>query len=127
MPECVMDASALLALLNGEPGSDIVAEALPVAVISAINLSEVIAKLSDAGIPEKEIRRVLNPLGLTVEPFDENQAYRAGILRSSTKIAGLSFGDRGCLGLAKKLGLPVVTADKTWLQLAIGVTIRIIR
>ena len=64
---------------------------------------------------------------MTVEVFDESQAYPVGILRTLTKSAGLSLGDRACLGLAKKLGVPVLTADRTWLDLSIGVKVRAIR
>ena len=127
MPETVVDASALLALLNAEPGAEVVAEALPGAVISAVNLSEVVAKLCEAGMPEKAICQTLHPLGLAVESFDEDQAYQAGVLRAATKSTGLSLGDRGCLSLAQRLGVPALTADKTWLELSIGVTVRIIR
>ncbi len=56
MDETAIDASALLALLNEEPGADVVAQALPGAVISAVNLSEVVAKLSQAGMPEDAVR-----------------------------------------------------------------------
>ena len=122
-----MDASALLALLNEEAGAEMVAEALPESVISAVNLSEVIARLCEAGMPEKAIRQALQPLALDVEPFDEDQAYQAGLLRAATRSAGLSLGDRACLSLARKLGVPALTADKTWLDLAVGVTIRAIR
>jgi ribonuclease VapC len=125
--ETVIDASALLALLHAESGADIVAKALPGAVISALNLSEVIAKLDESGMPQKEIRSALSMLGLVVVPFDEELAYRAGVLRTPTKSAGLSLGDRGCLSLAQKLGFPALTADRSWLELSIGVTIRAIR
>lgn len=127
MAEVVIDASALLALMNAESGAKIVAEAIPGAAISAVNLSEVVAKLSEAGMPESAIRHSLQPLGLEVIPLDEDQAYRSGLLRTSTKRAGLSLGDRGCLGLALKLGLPVLTADRTWLELSIGVEVKTIR
>lgn len=83
MPDAVIDASALLALLNAEPGADAVAQALPAAVISAVNLSEVVAKLTQAGMPENAIRQALLPLALKVEPFDEEQAYQAGLLRGA--------------------------------------------
>jgi ribonuclease VapC len=125
--EVVLDASALLALLNAESGAEVVAEAIPVAAISAINLSEVVSKLSEAGMPERAIRSCLQPLGLEVIPFDEEQAYQAGLLRVLTRDVGLSLGDRGCLGLAKKLGLVTLTADRTWLELSMGVTVKIIR
>ncbi|MDO8717084.1 MAG: type II toxin-antitoxin system VapC family toxin [Dehalococcoidales bacterium] len=127
MAEAVIDASALLALLNSEPGADIVAEALPGAVISAVNLSEVVAKLSETGMPEKAIRQALQPLGLEVIPFDDEQAYQAGILRAATQDTGVSLGDRSCLSLAKMLGVVALTADKAWARLSIGATIRVIR
>ena len=127
MAKVVVDASALLALLNSEQGAEEVAKALTGAVIGSVNLCEVIGKLAETGMKQEEIGRILFPLGLTIEVFDEDQAYTAGILRSSTKSAGLSLGDRACLGLAKKLGVPVLTADRTWLDLSIGVKIRAIR
>jgi len=127
VPDIVIDASALLALLNSEPGADKVARAIPGAAISALNLSEVVGKLCSAGLPEKSIRQALLGLGLEVVPFDEEQAYEAGMLRTATDGAGLSLGDRGCLGLARKLGLPALTADRSWLKLLAGITVRVIR
>lgn len=127
MPDVVIDASALLALLNSEPGADKVAGAIPGAAISALNLSEVVGKLCSAGLPGKSIRQALLGLGLEVVPFDEEQAYEAGMLRTATDGAGLSLGDRGCLGLARKLGLPALTADRSWLKLSVGVTVKVIR
>ncbi|MBA3425206.1 MAG: PIN domain-containing protein, partial [Rubrobacter sp.] len=47
MSEVVLDASALLALLNREPGHEEVARIVPDAAISAVNLSEVAAKLAE--------------------------------------------------------------------------------
>ncbi len=127
MPETVIDASALLALLNAEPGADVVAEALPGGVISAVNLSEVVAKLCDAGMPEKTIHQALQPLGIEIVPFDEEQAYQAGLLRTSTQDMGISLGDRACLSLAKMLGVITLTADRAWAGLSVGATIKVIR
>jgi len=127
VPEVVVDASALLALLNAEPGADIVAEALPRGVISAVNLSEVVAKLCEAGMPENAIRQALQPLGLEIVPFDEEQAYQAGLLRAATQTVGVSLGDRACLSLAKILGVVALTADRTWAGLSVGVTTKVIR
>ena len=127
MPEVVLDASALLALLNAEPGASAVAEALPEAVISAVNLSEVVAKLCGAGMPEKVVRQVLGTLGLEIVPFDEEQAYQAGLLRAAKGYAGLSLGDRACLSLGKIRGAGVLTADRTWAELSTGTGVRVIR
>jgi ribonuclease VapC len=123
----VIDASALLALLNAEPGADIVADALPDRAISAVNLSEVIAGLSAAGMPENAIRQALRSLGLEIIPFDEEQAYQAGLLYTSTREAGLSLGDRACLGLSVTLGISALTADRVWAGLPVGITIQVIR
>lgn len=127
MTEAVIDASALLALLKAEPGAETVFEAIPTAVISAVNLSEVIAKLTSRGMPGETIKQTLKALELEVIPFDEEQAYQAGLLRASTQTSGISLGDRACLSLAKMLGVAALTADKTWGKLKIGVIIRVIR
>ena len=127
MTEVVIDASALLALLNSEPGADVVAEALPDAVISAVNLSEVVAKLCGAGIPKNDIRQILEPLGLQVKSFDESSAYQAGMLRAGTKSQGISLGDRACLSLAGMLGVVALTADKSWTSLHVGAAVKLIR
>lgn len=127
MAEVVIDASALLALLNGEAGADVVADAIPGGVISAVNLSEVVAKLAEAGVPEKTLRQSLQPLGLEVVPFDDEQAYRAGLLRTATSNAGVSLGDRACLSLAIMRGVVALTADRAWLELSIGAKVKVIR
>ncbi len=127
MPEAVLDASALLALLNNERGAGVVAAALPRAAISAVNLSEVVAKLADAGMPKRAIRNALHTLPLEVVPFDTEQAYEAGGLRPDTREIGLSLGDRACLSLARILDLPALTVDRSWTQLSIGITVQPIR
>ncbi|MGG6266253.1 type II toxin-antitoxin system VapC family toxin [Leptolyngbya sp. AN03gr2] len=112
MSKWVLDASALLALLNCESGSERVAVVLPDAVISSINFSEVVAKLADEGRNQTEIRFYLDALGLTIVEFDTDLAYRAGFLRPLTRSIGLSFGDRACLALAASLGVPALTCDR---------------
>jgi ribonuclease VapC len=123
----VLDASALLALLNSEPGSRIVEESLSGAAVSAVNLSEVVSKLSERDMPAATIRTALEGLGLDVYPFDMDMAYSAGILRTATRGLGLSLGDRACLALGLLLSVPVFTADRSWKKLNIGAKIRVIR
>ena len=127
MSKVVLDASALLALLNAESGSQEVAERLSEAAVSAVNLSEVVAKLSERGIPESEIRSALDGLGLEIVAFDKTMAYRAGLLRQATRSLGLSLGDRACLALALQVEAPVFTTDRSWKTLRIGVRVRTIR
>ena len=127
MAEVVLDASALLALLNGEPGADQVAVVLADAVISAVNVSEVVGKLVEAGMPEPAVREALETLSLDIISFDTEQAYQAGLLRPITRGVGLSLADRTCLALAKQLGLPALTADRTWERLGVVAQVRVIR
>ncbi|MBA2393431.1 MAG: type II toxin-antitoxin system VapC family toxin [Ktedonobacteraceae bacterium] len=124
----VLDASALLALLNGEAGSEQVASVIvDGAAISAVNLAEVVTKLSEIGMPEALIHDVLDLLGLEIIDFDFKQAYQVGLLRPFTRHAGLSLGDRACLALAQLLDLPALTTDRIWASLAVNVTVLVIR
>ena len=97
------------------------------ASISAVNLSEVLARLQEFGTPESEAVIAVARLELRIIPFDEPQARIAARLRSTTRRAGLSLGDRACLALGDRLGCPVVTADRIWASLDIGVEIVVIR
>jgi PIN domain nuclease of toxin-antitoxin system len=123
----VFDASALLALLNGEPGASRVQARLPQAVIGAVNLSEVLAKLIDAGMPENAAAASVAALGLRIIDFDESLARSAAALRPATRKLGLSFGDRACLAVAHRLGCPALTADRAWNRLQLGVQVVVIR
>lgn len=128
MSSWVLDASAVLALLMKEPGSESVAHAIAAgAMMSTVNLSEVIAKLSDGGMPEAAIRTAIGSLGLQFVDFNTQLAYWAGLLRTSTRSVGLSLGDRTCLALAQEAGLPAITADRAWRNLSLGVAITVIR
>jgi ribonuclease VapC len=127
MPRHVLDASALLALLQAERGHERVLELLPDAVIGAVNLSEVIAKLNEVGVPVTASREALDGLALEVYPFDVELAWRAGLLRSKTRALGLSLGDRACLALAEHLNAAALTADRAWSELDLGVDVELIR
>ena len=123
----VLDSSAVLALLWEEPGSEAVAEVLPGASISAVNFSEVVAKLTDRGLVGPEVQGLLADLALNVVAFDEAQALEAGGLRGATRSHGLSIGDRVCLALGRMRRLPVFTADRAWLNLDAGAEVRLVR
>ncbi len=123
----VLDASALLALVGAEPGWERVAEVLPRAVVSTVNLSEVVAKLADRGIPAAEISELLAGLGLTLVDFDADSAYRAGELRRIEGGRRLALGDRACLALASSQSAVALTADRDWTRLDAGVEVELIR
>jgi ribonuclease VapC len=123
----ILDASAILAHLAGEPGAGAVTAHLPGAAVSAVNVAEVGAKLVDRGMSERDMRAAIGMLGLEIVVFNENAAYAAALLRDRTRKAGLSLGDRACLALGIARKLPVLTAERSWAGLDLGVEIRLIR
>ena len=127
MTSVVLDASAVLAVLRGEAGCDVVVQLLPDAVISAVNSAEVVSKLSERGAAPEKIDTVLSRLRLSVVAFDAPQARLTGLLHPQTKAAGLSLGDRACLALAIERGAPAVTTDRAWAEVNVGVTTQLVR
>jgi ribonuclease VapC len=123
----VLDSSALLAVLLEELGADKVIAAMRGSQISAVNLCEVYTRLIDANISLPKAQLQIARFELDVLPFDDLNALHAAALRPLTKHLGLSFGDRACLAQAQLSGLPVLTADKDWSKLDIGIDIRQIR
>lgn len=123
----VLDASALLTLLQKEPGWDRVAETVSQSCISAVNLSEVATKLIERGAAPANVASVLDAMGFEVLDFDHALGLESATLRPSTARHGLSLGDRACLATARLAGKPVLTADRVWAQLDLGVTIDVIR
>lgn len=123
----MLDASAVLAMLRGEPGGEKVFELLPRAIISAVNYAETVSKLIDLGASRQEAAEVVEEFALQVATLDAEAALDAGLLRESTRAKGLSLGDRACLALAMARGLPAVTADRSWAAVDVGVEIVLIR
>ncbi|MCY4350611.1 MAG: type II toxin-antitoxin system VapC family toxin [Thiotrichales bacterium] len=123
----VLDASALLAYLQSEPGGERVREVLARSVMSSVNWSEVIGKARDDGVDTRGLREDLASLGLAIEPFSAEQAEIAGRIRERTRAFGLSLGDRACLALGSDRGEAVYTADRAWLQPALGIEVEAIR
>lgn len=127
MPDFVLDSSAILALVKGEPGADLVRDRISRSVASAVNVAEVGAKLSDWGISGAELRYAVANLGFDVAPFDAGQALASAELRVATRTRGLSLGDRACLALAQSTGLPALTADREWRHTELDIEIEVIR
>lgn len=123
----VLDASALLCLLFGEPGADRVEAILPRARMGAANLAEVITKLADRGADVDVVVRDLAELDLEIVPLDRMQAELAGQFRVDTRKAGLSLGDRCCLALAATTGATALTADRAWDGLLNDVAVEFVR
>lgn len=128
MNRIVLDASALLAVLNREPGSDkLTPQMLSTAASGTVNLAEVQSKLVSRGLdPDEAWEATLSPIREAV-PFTAEHARTAGSLVAQTSGLGLSLGDRSCLALGLALKAPVYTADKSWKSLKVGIRIHIIR
>lgn len=124
---CVLDASALLALLKSEPGSEKVEPLLGTSCISSVNWSEVVQKGLEKKADVEGLREDLESLGLEIVPFTAELAEGTARLREGTRSAGLSLADRACIALAQSLGQPAVTTDKVWRELPLGVEILVIR
>lgn len=128
----VLDASALLALMQSEPGAEVVDALLEDqdCVASSVNMVEVGSKLIDKGLPPNQLARTLAASDVQVIDFDAEQATLCAQLRAATRDLGLSLGDRACLALARGLQATAVTADRAWADLdeaAIGVRVQLIR
>jgi len=126
MSEVVLDASALLAMIKGERGAAKVAGVIAGARISAVNYAEVISHFIHAGMPERGIDAMLDPLPIAVVPVDKALAQLAGRLRAVTAEAGLSLGDRVCLALALRDGLPAWTSDLAWKKVAGAADVKVV-
>ena len=123
----VLDASALLAALHNEPGGVEVEARIERATMSSVNWAEVLQRSLARQLPVEGLREDLLAVGLALSPFTVEDAEASARLWPTTRSLGLSLGDRACLALALRLGLPVLTADRVWARLQVGLDIRIVR
>ncbi|WP_420606293.1 type II toxin-antitoxin system VapC family toxin [Novosphingopyxis sp.] len=118
MSAFVLDASGLIAMLKQERGGQKVAGSIAFARIGAVNYAEVMSHFIRAGMPGREVDAMLDPLPMQIVDADKSLGQMAGRLRAITAAAGLSLGDRFCLALARREGLPAWTADTAWKTIA---------
>jgi ribonuclease VapC len=97
--------------------------------MSSVNLAEVMTRLVRDGASPSEVEEIPTALPVTIHPFDAALALQAGAMVAVTRKFGLSSGDRACLALAQREGLPVMTGDRAWTDVGflVGVTVRLIR
>jgi PIN domain nuclease of toxin-antitoxin system len=126
-PSVILDASALLAVAQSEPGAEVVTPRLKSAAISTVNWTEVIENSIERGIDPDDVRRETAEAGIMIVPFDPAQAEDAAELRLPTRRLGLSLADRACLALAKSVGAPALTTDRAWSDVDVGVDVELIR
>jgi ribonuclease VapC len=123
----VLDASALLAVLNREPGEEVVAPILYGSTVSAINYSEVLKKVIERGADVTLMSQFLDRQQLVIVPFDRERAIAAASILPHTKARGLSFADRACLATGREFSFTVYTAEKRMSETTLDVTVKLIR
>jgi ribonuclease VapC len=124
----VLDASALLALIQNELGAAVIRPLLKRAVMSTINVAEVLTALQRVEVQPKDAIVSVGDIIHEITPFDIEQAQSTAELQPIVRHKGLSLGDRACIALGQKLQAPIYTADKIWGELQLdNTTIHIIR
>ena len=123
----LLDTSAVIAVLFDEDGAEEVVRHLPVGAISAVNLSEAISIAVREGADFGIATELVLKLSLTVIEFTPRHAVEAASLQPFAKEYNLSLGDRCCIGTALSLGVPVLTGDRRWSDLAVGADVRLFR
>jgi ribonuclease VapC len=126
-PTVVLDASAVLALMQDEPGATVVAEVLTRSCMASINATEVLTRLIDSGTPVATAMATLDMLRIEIISVDRDIAFGAARLRVMTRTHGLSLADRTCLALGQRLGATILTADQAWSAVDLGLDVRQIR
>ncbi len=127
MKKFSLDSSAFIAYIFDEKGADEAYKYLYNSIVSSVIYCEFISLMTERGFTIDEARETVDSFGIEIIDFDETQAVLAAELRNKTKAKGLSLGDRSCLALAITKKIPVVTADKIWSKLDIGVNVKLIR
>ncbi len=128
----MLDSSALLAHLKGEPGRELVALSFRDASMSIVNWAEVLSKMAERGVPPELVARRLRrerllDRGFMIPPLPRAHADTIGRLRPLTRNAGLSLGDRACLALAIDLNAPILTTDRALAAVDLPVEVRLLR
>lgn len=125
----VFDSSAILAVFRGESGAEVTISYIEQGIISAVNLGEVSQVQMRGGQSRQEIEEIFYQLGVPVVDVDANLALDASEMRAPALAKGLSQADCICLALAKREGVPALTGDRKWLEIAdvVGVEVRLIR
>jgi ribonuclease VapC len=123
----VLDASAVIAVLNSEPGAEIVLGVLAGSVISAVNYSEILKKTIERNGSPERVSGIIRDLAVAIIPFDESHAAAAAALYPEAKPHGMSFADRACLSLGVLRRLTVMTAERKMALLTLPIKVKLIR
>jgi ribonuclease VapC len=121
----VIDTSAIVAILFGEPEAEIFAEAIERDAVRLISAASVLAaaivvesELGDAGARELDL--LLYKAGITVAPFSPDHLAAARhafrVFGKGRHAAALNFGDCFSYALSKSTGEPLLFKSEDFLQ-----------
>ena len=127
MKRVVVDASAWLAFLRVEPGAEVAAKYLLFAAMSAVNLSEVLETCVHNELAVNKVLALLKNWGIEIVPFDTQQATIAAEIKWQTGESMLTLSERACLASARSRGIPVLTSNREWSKLDLGIEVIQIR
>lgn len=125
----VVDASAIMALMLGEPGAEEVLAVVRRSLMSAVNVSECCARGVERGASADEVLSIIRGYEVQVLGFELEDALEAARLREPTRAIGASLGDRACLALGRRYELPVLTGDRRLAEIdpGLGIAVHLIR
>ena len=126
-PHFALDTSALITMMRDAPGGSVVGVQIRQAAVSAVNWTEVVDDCRAHGIDPDKLRRDLESIGLAILPFTSEDARQAANFWDPSRKIRLSLSDRACLALASRLEVPVMTANRAWKHLSVGVEVRLLR
>ena len=87
--------------------------------MSAVNYQEAAKELLEQQLAVEQAAATLAELRLEIVPHDSADALLAASLAPATRKFGRGLGDRSCMALAIRLGVPAITTDRMWAQLEI--------
>jgi len=122
-----VDSSVVLAILHEEDDWQSYAGRISGQYIASINAAEVLTTLVQAGLTPEAAGQALRLLGMIVVPFDEQDAVMMAAMQPQMKGLRLGLGGKACLAFARRRDLIVLSADKAWRGLDLGVKIEVVR
>ena len=125
MTNVVLDSSAILAVIQDEPGQEVVLPVLEGALVSTVNLAEVATCIAKLGVPKDVVHTTIAKLPIHPCNFGYDLVCFTGALIQETRQFGLSLGDRACLALGMMRKIPVFTADRVWKELENSLDIQV--
>ena len=123
----VLDASALIALIQEENGSEIIKPLLKYAVMSSVNVAETLIALQKRGLLYQQSLILIQDIIGSIIPFNLKHVELVAQLQTLTQHKGLSLGDKACIALGIATSYPIYTADKIWAELELNCQIIVIR